>query len=92
MEACMKVDVIPLAVGALVFLSSLISLKLDLSVAGNLGLNSGFINQMQYSVLIGVVIASAVIPTFIAQKWFRPVHSEDIVENNSANGKIRHAG
>ncbi len=33
---------------------------------------------MQYSILIGAVIASAVIPTFIAQKWFMPVHSEDI--------------
>jgi Kef-type K+ transport system membrane component KefB len=43
------------------------------------GLNSGFINQPQYSVLAGVLIASAVIPTFIAQKWFMPVHSEDLV-------------
>jgi len=33
-----------------------------------------------YSVLIGVVVASAVIPTFIAQKWFLPRHREDIVE------------
>jgi len=35
---------------------------------------------VQYSVLIGVVVASAVIPTFIAQKWFLPRHREDIVE------------
>jgi hypothetical protein len=93
----MKADLVPLIVGAIVFLASLISLKLGLSVAiveialgaaaGNLGLNSGFINQIQYSVLVGVVIASAVIPTFIAQRWFRPVHSEDIVENETANGK-----
>lgn len=46
------------------------------------GLNSGFITQVQYSVLIGVVIASAVIPTFIAQRWFSPKHDEDLVETN----------
>ncbi|MBI3814655.1 MAG: cation:proton antiporter [Nitrospinae bacterium] len=50
------------------------------TIASVFGLNSGFINQVQYSVLIGVVVASAVIPTFIAQKWFMPVHSEDIVD------------
>jgi len=93
----MKADLVPLIVGAIVFLASLISLKLGLSVAiveialgaaaGNLGLNSGFINQVQYSILVGVVIASAVVPTFVAQRWFRPVHSEDIVEIESVNGK-----
>jgi Kef-type K+ transport system membrane component KefB len=57
------------------------------TIASVFGLNSGFINQVQYSLLVGVVIASAVIPTFIAQRWFRPVHAEDIVENESANGK-----
>ncbi|HBR17955.1 MAG: potassium transporter [Deltaproteobacteria bacterium RIFCSPLOWO2_12_FULL_43_16] len=46
------------------------------------GLRSGLINQVQYSVLTGVLIASAVIPTFIAQKWFMPVHSEDLVDIN----------
>ncbi|OGQ04607.1 MAG: potassium transporter [Deltaproteobacteria bacterium RIFCSPLOWO2_01_44_7] len=53
------------------------------TIASVFGLHSGFINQVQYSVLIGVVIASAVIPTFIAQKWFMPLHSEDLVELNS---------
>jgi len=57
------------------------------TIASVFGLNSGFISQVQYSVLVGVVIASAVIPTFVAQRWFRPVHSEDIVEIESANGK-----
>jgi Kef-type K+ transport system membrane component KefB len=57
------------------------------TIASVFGLNSGFINQVQYSVLVGVVIASAVIPTFIAQKWFRPVHSEDVVENDATNGR-----
>ncbi len=57
------------------------------TIASVFGLNSGFINQVEYSVLIGVVIASAVIPTFIAQKWFMPVHSEDLVDLNNGNGK-----
>lgn len=50
------------------------------TIASVFGLNSGLINQVQYSILVGVVIMSAVIPTFIAQKWFMPFHSEDIVE------------
>jgi len=50
------------------------------TIASVFGLSSGLINEVQYSVLIGVVVASAVIPTFIAQKWFLPVHSEDIID------------
>ncbi len=52
------------------------------TISSVFGLTSGIIDQVQYSLLVGVVIASAVIPTFIAQKWFMPVHSEDIVELN----------
>jgi Kef-type K+ transport system membrane component KefB len=52
------------------------------TIASVFGLTSGIINQVQYSLLVGVVIASAVIPTFVAQKWFMPAHSEDIVELN----------
>ncbi|SNQ59422.1 cation:proton antiporter [Candidatus Methanoperedens nitratireducens] len=55
------------------------------TIASVFGLNSGLINQVQYSILIGAVIASAVIPTFIAQKWFMPVHSEDLVDLNNGN-------
>lgn len=57
------------------------------TISSVFGLKSGLINQTQYSVLIGVVIASAVIPTFIAQKWFMPVHSEDIVELENGEEK-----
>jgi Kef-type K+ transport system membrane component KefB len=49
------------------------------------GLNAGLIDQVQYSVLIGVIVASAIIPTFIAQKWFMPVHSEDVVDMSNGN-------
>ena len=31
-----------------------------------------YINQEQYSILVTVVIASAIVPTMIAQKWFKP--------------------
>jgi len=44
------------------------------------GLQAGYINQLQYSILVGVVVASAVIPTFIAQKWFVPKYPEDIIK------------
>ena len=43
------------------------------------GLKAGYLDQTQYSLLTGVLIASAVIPTFIAQKWFSPVEDEDII-------------
>lgn len=52
------------------------------TIASVFGLASGIIDQVQYSLLVGVVIASAVIPTFIAQRWFMPAHSEDIVVLN----------
>ena len=52
-------------------------------IASIFGLQSGYIDNVQYSVLTGVLIASAVIPTFIAQKWFMPVHAEDLVDLDS---------
>jgi len=57
------------------------------TISSVFGLNAGYIDQIQYSVLVGVVVASAVIPTFIAQKWFMPVHSEDIVDINNDSGR-----
>ncbi|AEB10566.1 cation:proton antiporter [Desulfobacca acetoxidans] len=42
------------------------------SISALYGLTNGIINQAQYSVLVTVVIASAVVPTFIAQTWFQP--------------------
>ncbi len=50
------------------------------TISSLFGLQAGYINQVQYSVLVGVVIASAVIPTFVAQKWFMPVEEEDLVD------------
>jgi Kef-type K+ transport system membrane component KefB len=42
------------------------------SISALYGLTNGIINQAQYSVLVTVVIASAVVPTFIATTWFQP--------------------
>lgn len=50
------------------------------TISSLFGLQAGIINQVQYSILVGVVIASAIIPTFIAQKWFLPVEEEDILD------------
>ena len=50
------------------------------TIASLFGRNTGYINQVQYSVLIGVVVASAIIPTFVAQKWLLPRHREDMIE------------
>ncbi len=38
------------------------------------GLSHQIITQAQYSLIVGAVIASAVIPTLIANKFFLPAH------------------
>jgi len=52
------------------------------TISSVFGYQAGYIDQTQFSVLIAVVIASAVIPTVIAQKWFKPVHSEDVLNGD----------
>jgi Kef-type K+ transport system membrane component KefB len=42
------------------------------SISALYGLTNGVIDQTQYTVLVTVVVASAVVPTFIAQTWFQP--------------------
>jgi hypothetical protein len=45
------------------------------------GLNNGIINQDQYTILVTAVIASAVVPTLIAQRWFQPrIQNEEETE------------
>jgi Kef-type K+ transport system membrane component KefB len=36
------------------------------------GLNAGILDRAQFSVLVTTVVASAVIPTIVAQRWFSP--------------------
>jgi len=42
------------------------------TIASLYGLQSGYINKTQFTVLVTVVIATAVIPTVIAQRFFQP--------------------
>ncbi len=42
------------------------------TISALFGLNHGYINEYQYSILVTVVIGSAVVPTMIAQTWFKP--------------------
>ena len=39
------------------------------------GLNAGIIDRTKFSLLIAVVVLSAIVPTAIAQRWFAP-HAE----------------
>ncbi len=44
------------------------------TISSLFGYHAGIINQAQFSVLVAVVVASAVFPTFLAQKYFHPHH------------------
>jgi Kef-type K+ transport system membrane component KefB len=41
------------------------------------GLTAGIINETQFSLLISVVVLSAVVPTAIAERWFLPDRDEE---------------
>ena len=59
------------------YLSLLMSTGLTFgTIASTYGLSSGIIDRFQFSVLLTVVIATAIVPTIIAQTWFRPAPSE----------------
>lgn len=55
------------------------------TISSMYGLSSGIINQAQFSVLVAVVVMSAVLPTFIATKWFYPSH----IMNGDDNSDLR---
>jgi Kef-type K+ transport system membrane component KefB len=56
-----------------VFTTLLMSTGLTFGTIASLyGLNAGILDQAQFSVLVTVVVASAVLPTVIAQRWFSP--------------------
>jgi Kef-type K+ transport system membrane component KefB len=42
------------------------------TIASLYGLNAGIINKIQFSLLVSVVVLSAVVPTAIAERWFLP--------------------
>lgn len=56
-----------------VFTTLLMSTGLTFGTISSLyGLNAGIIDRQQFTILIGAVIGSAIIPTVIAQRWFAP--------------------
>ena len=46
------------------------------TIASLYGLTAGIIDKTQFSLLITVVVLSAVVPTFIAERWFLPEKEE----------------
>lgn len=48
------------------------------TIASLYGLNAGLVDRAQFSALLTVVIASATVPTVVAQKWFRPAPTETV--------------
>ena len=68
-----------------VFTTLLMSTGLTFGTISSLyGLNAGIIDRQQFTILLGAVIGSAVIPTVVAQRWFGPplqaLKAEEIVE------------
>jgi Kef-type K+ transport system membrane component KefB len=62
--------------GEAVFGTLLMSTGLTFGTISSLyGLNAGIIDKTQFSLLLTVVVGSAVVPTFIAQRWFTPYHA-----------------
>ena len=47
-------------------------------VAAVFGLNNALINQTEYSIITGILVLSVILPTFVAEKYYTPVHSEDL--------------
>jgi Kef-type K+ transport system membrane component KefB len=42
------------------------------TISAQYGLTSGIIDKAQFSILVMVVMLTAIIPVIIAQKWFNP--------------------
>ena len=54
------------------------------TISSLFGLSHGLVDQAQYSSLVAAVIASAVVPTLIANAWFLPRHL--LPEGDTADG------
>ena len=68
-----------------IFVTLLMSTGLTFGTISSLyGFNAGILDRAQFSVLVTVVVASAVIPTVIAQRWFYPGRALRAVRRRSA--------
>ena len=45
------------------------------------GLNAGIIDRTQFSLLVAVVVLSAIVPTAVAQRFFHPHAEQDAAPN-----------
>jgi len=54
------------------------------TISALFGLNNHYINQYQYSILVTVVIGSAIVPTMIAQAFFQPEIESAVVFQSSS--------
>jgi Kef-type K+ transport system membrane component KefB len=50
------------------------------TISSLFGLSHGIVDQAQYSALVAAVVASAVVPTLIANAWFMPRHLLPVTE------------
>jgi Kef-type K+ transport system membrane component KefB len=50
------------------------------------GLNAGIIDETQFSLLIAVVVLSAIVPTVIAQRFFQPDVAEEAARESATPG------
>jgi Kef-type K+ transport system membrane component KefB len=87
--ACKFIGVFPAAVRYVrphaTYTTLLMSTGLTFGTISSLhGLNAGIIDRAQFSILLGVVILSAVVPTFFAQRFFsppiQPLSEEQLIE------------
>jgi len=60
------------------------------TISALFGLTNRIIDQRQYTILVTAVIASAVMPTLIAQRWFQPTF-KPLVERESVALDVRRA-
>jgi len=73
--------------GDSLYVSLLMSTGLTFGTISSLyGLTAGIIDRFQFSVLLTVVIASAIVPTIIAQQWFRPSRPEEAAARTAGPG------
>jgi Kef-type K+ transport system membrane component KefB len=60
------------------------------TISSLFGLSRGIVDQAQYSALVAAVVASAVVPTLIANAWFLPRHLLPKDDNEgAAAGRVR---
>jgi Kef-type K+ transport system membrane component KefB len=73
-----------------IFTTLLMSTGLTFGTISSLyGLNAGIIDQTQFSLLVAVVVLSAIVPTAIAQHFFRPEHDPEKASETTVGSSFR---